>query len=67
MGFAIRAAEGYIVAIEADYGNAEELKAFLNDVADLEGAGHYTLAEATQADYDELEVQKSLYAGVDVD
>ncbi len=67
MGFTIRAAEGHIVAIEADYGNAEELKAFLNDVADLEDAGHYTLAEATQADYDELEVQKSLYSGVDND
>ena len=65
MGFAIRAAEGYIVAIEEDYGNAEELKAFLNDVADLEGAGHYTLAEATQADHDELEVQKFLYTGDD--
>lgn len=67
MGFAIRAAEGYIVAIEADYGNAEELRMFLNDVAELEGADPYTLHEATQADYDELAVQKALYTGEEVD
>lgn len=60
MGFAIRAAEGHIVAIEEDYGNAEEYKMFLNEVAEMEGSGQYTLNETTQADRDELALQDAL-------
>jgi hypothetical protein len=59
MGFVIRAAEGCIVSIEEDLGNAEELKMFLNDLI-MEGAAQYTLKEATQADHDELALQKAL-------
>ena len=60
MGFAIRAAEGHIVAIEEDYGNAEEYKMFLNEVAEIEGAEPYVLSKATQADHDELALQEAL-------
>ncbi len=60
MGFTIRAAEGHIVAIEEDLGNAEEYRMFLNEVAELFGDKPYTLREATQADYDELKLQKAL-------
>jgi len=60
MGFAIRAAEGHIVAIEEDYGNAEEYKMFLDEMAEMEDAEPYTLTEATQADYDELKLQEAL-------
>lgn len=67
MGFAIRAAEGYIVMIERDYLNAIELHRFLNDIADLEGNQPYILQPATQIDHDELAVQKALYTGEDND
>jgi hypothetical protein len=58
MAFTIRDAEGKIATIEADYGNAEELKMFLNEVAEVEGAGEYTLAETEAADYAELAAQE---------
>jgi len=60
MAYAIYTAEGHIVAIEEDYGNAEEYKMFLNEVAEMEGAGRYILREATQADYDELKLQEAM-------
>ncbi len=60
MGFTIRAAEGHIVAIEEDYGNAEEYKMFLNEMAELEGADPYMLSKATQADIVELALQEAL-------
>lgn len=60
MGYAIRDAEGNIVSIEQDLGNAQELKMFLDEVADMEGAGAYTLHEATQTDHDELALQEKL-------
>lgn len=60
MAFTIKTAEGAVVAIEVDYGNAEELRAFLNEVAEIEGAEPYTLNETTQADRDELALQEAL-------
>jgi hypothetical protein len=60
MGYTIRSAEGRIVAIEEDLGNAEEYRMFLNEVAEMEGAGQYTLREATQADVDELAAQEAV-------
>lgn len=60
MAWTIKTAEGAVVAIEVDYGNAEELRAFLNEVADITDEGHYTLTETTQADRDELALQEAL-------
>jgi hypothetical protein len=54
MAWTIKNAEGSVVAIEVDLGNAEELRMFLNEVADITGEGHYTLNETTQADRDEV-------------
>jgi hypothetical protein len=60
MAWTIKTAEGAVVAIEVDLGNAEELRAFLNEVADIVDEGHYTLNETTQADRDELALQEAL-------
>lgn len=60
MAYTIKTAEGAVVAIEEDYGNAEELRMFLNEVAEIEGADPYTLNETTQADRDELALQEAL-------
>lgn len=62
MAYTIRAAEGHIVAIEEDYGNAEEYKMFLNEVAEMEGGGQYTLAATQPGDAEELAMQKALYS-----
>lgn len=60
MAWTIKNAEGAVIAIEVDYGNAEELRMFLNEVADITDEGHYTLNETTQADRDELALQEAL-------
>ena len=54
MAFTIFSAKGEVVVIEEDYGNAEEYKMFLNEVAEIAGDGLYTIAEATAADYETL-------------
>lgn len=58
MAFTIRDAEGKIATIEADYGNAEELKMFLDEAAEVEGAGKYTLTVTESTDYAELAEQE---------
>lgn len=62
MAFTIKDAEGRVAAIEEDYGNAEELKSFLDDVAELDGSGAYVLTETIQADRDELAAQEAANA-----
>ena len=59
MSFTIKTAENKVVAIEEDYGIAEELIMFLNEVADVAGASHYTLAETTDADIAEYAAQNA--------
>lgn len=59
MAFTIRSAEGKIVAIETDYGNAEEYLMFLNEVAVIEDADPYVLSETTDADRVELEMMET--------
>jgi hypothetical protein len=59
MSFTIKTAENVVVTIEDDLGNAEELNMFLNEVAEIDGAGEYVITETTDADRAELAAQEA--------
>jgi hypothetical protein len=61
MSFTIKTAEGIVVTIEDDYGNAAEYTMFLNEVSEIEGegAGEYTITKTTNADRVELAAQEA--------
>ena len=66
MSFTIKTAEGEVVAIEEDYGNAEELRMFLNEVAEADGAEPYTLTETTKTDIVMLAAEGSAIEIIDI-
>jgi hypothetical protein len=55
----IKNAENEVVTIDTDYDDAVELQMFLNEVADISGAGANTISETTQSDIDELSAQET--------
>ena len=59
MSFTIKTAENTVVTIDDDLGNAEELKMFLNEVAEITGERAHVITETTDADRAELAAQES--------
>jgi hypothetical protein len=55
--YTIKTAENAIVDIVEDYAGAEEYVMFLNEVADIDGSGHYVVTETTEADVTEFALQ----------
>jgi hypothetical protein len=55
--YTIKTAENAIVDIVEDHAGAEEYVMFLNEVADIDGSGHYVVTETTEADVAEFALQ----------
>lgn len=55
----IKNAEGKVIVIDEDLGNAEEYTMFLNEVAEIDNSGEYVITEATAADHVELAQQEA--------
>lgn len=59
MTLTIKTAEGTVVDIEEDLGNAEEYTMFLNEVAEITGDGEHVITETTDGDRAELAAQEA--------
>ena len=56
--YTIKCAEGKVVTIADDLAQAQELSAFLDEIASIMSNGDHTITETTEADIAELAAQE---------